>query len=616
MPKTTKLKVIATEVIKPLKPSVASPKKTKEANGESDMPTLAKLREWLNYAKLASQKKHWEYFVVDQFLRGNHNIRGNPEENTIVVTRKTESISYPINKIYSTFRAVRAFVTRHKPKVEVDITDLTDEAKTYARRANKILERDNQLNNGRRLNKEWAYYGIKYGMGLREIGYDKVKKCAIRWSVDPTDLFIGAKTGKLEDAPYLIKSVIRTVGYWNQKFPDKNIVPDNEVAEDEYKKLGIELNYNMTQTSGLSEDEQTAIGYECWYRVFKPNKNKGLVNRVLFTKTEILSFEETPYTEYPFVVYEAEVLPNELYPDGHLKHVIAPQRLLNLLNTQLLEYNHIVNRGRFLKDKNSGFRAIYAKEGQIIEKNAGKRVDVLPPPPLNPALFNQLGLSQEWIEDIGGQHDASLGATPERVTSGRAIETLQLGDSNNISDLRDNFEDALAEEAAWILKVYSLFEEEGFVLEDKLPDGEIDKFGVIGEKARMGTIPEKYFIEDNGSYCDVCAILPDNQVKVSVTSELGETKQARLELLMKLVDMGLPFKTLLEHLEFPNVDTILQRIAEEATAEMMMEKMKQLPQPGALPPPGGAGIPPLEAPVNEETLGELRNIRDQLGQIG
>ena len=583
--------------------SMGAPARLTKSDGDkTKAPNLTTLQSWWQYAYGLARKKHWEYFVIDQFLKGNHNIKGNPNDNTILVTKKSDTIFYPINKMYSTFRAVRGYVTRHKPKVDVIPSKSSDEAKNYARRANRLLERDNSLNNNRRLNKEWVYYGVKYGLGWRQIGYDQTKKVSIRWTIDPNDLWVGAKTGEVEDAPYLIKTLVRTVGYWKNKYPKADVSADNRTSAEEYKELTDEINNQFSQNGALTNDEQTTLGYECWYKLFEKNSLGGLVNKCLFLENQILDFQETPYTEYPFIPYKAEVSPNEMAPDGHMKHIISPQRLFNLLNTQLLEYNHIVNRGRFVKDKNAGFNAIFAKEGQIIEKNPGKSLQVLPPPPINPSLREQLTYSEQWIEDIGGQHDASMGAAPERVSSGRAIETLQLGDSNNIADLRDNFEDALGKEAAWILKMYSLFEKDGLVLEEEKKNGELDTFGIVGKSAYGENTPKKYYMEDNGTYCDICAVLPDNEVKVSVTSELGETKFARLDLLMRLVEMGLPFKTLLEYLEFPNTTDILERIAEESVADMMLEKTGQPPVPGVPPPPQGVATPgvPPPPPLEEE----------------
>lgn len=588
---TTAPKGFAQPIASPAKSSEKGPSPTKA-------PELSVLTGWLSFAKDAAQQKHWEFFVIDQMLRGNSNVRGNPSDNSVIVTRRTESISYPINKLFSTFRAVRAFVTRNQPIIDVEVAEYSDEAKTYARRANAIIRRDNQLNNYRRINKEWSYYGIKYGLGWRQVGYDPEKKCCIRWSVDPFDLLVGSKTGKAEDAPYLIKSIVRTIGYWKNKYPKAVVAPDNLAAADEYKRLAMQIQYQDTQAATQNINEQTAIGYECWYRVFEKNKAGGLINKVLFTDKEVLDFVETPYDEYPFIPYESEIIPNEVYPDGNIKHAIPAQRMLDLLNTQMLEYNHIVNRGRFLKDKNSGFKVIYAKEGQIIEKNPGKQVQVLNPPSVNPLLQTQLEMSNSFIEEITGQNDASKGIAPYAGASGAAIENLQTADSNNISDLRDNFEDALAKEATWILKMYSLFEKDGIVVNDQINDEKVDQFAVMGSEALNYAgrkTPEKYYIEDNGGYCEVCSILPKNHVKVSVVSQLGETKQARTELLFRLQKAGLPFQTMLKLMEFPNADDIIQRIAEETVADMALEAMKAnaaAAAQGPMGPGSPAGGPP------------------------
>ena len=125
--------------------------------------------------------------------------------------------------------------------------------------------------------------------------------------------------------------------------------------------------------------------------------------------------------------------------------------------------------------------------------------------------------------------------------------------------------------------MYSLYEAEGIVMNETVDDKD-QQFAMVGKEAysTMGKeVPEQMVMEDNGTYYDTCGILADNQVKVSVSSQLGETRQARLNLLMELVKLGLPFKFLLEHLEFPNTSDILERIASESLAEMMMQSMGQ-----------------------------------------
>jgi hypothetical protein len=433
-------------------------------------------------------------------------------------------------------------------------------------------------------------------VGYRQVGFDKEKHVSVRWSVDPFDLGIGSQNGKPEDAPFLIKSIVRTVGYWRNKFPKSNVTPDNKVADDEYKQLTMQIENPMAGQIPIRDEEQTALGYEAWYRVYKENKMGGLINKCLFTKNEVLDATETPYKEFPFIAYESDIIPNEAHPEGHLKHQISPQRLYNLLNNQMLEYNYLVNRGTYQFPKGSGFEVIKAKEGRLIRHNQGKPITPVPPPPINPSLQWQIQKADDDMQLVGAFNDASFGKMPSSNASGDLVEALQMGDTNNILELRENFEDALSLEASMILNMYSLFEE-GFDLEDKYnKEGEetIDRFRVIGEKANMGKkLGGRYFSDDNGSYLDYLKVTEDNKVKVTVTSELGETRSARMNILMKLVELGLPLKFLFEQIEFPNTDDIMQRIAEEAVGGMAMDRLGQAGgqpvQPGqpATPPKGG-----------------------------
>ena len=83
-------------------------------------------------------------------------------------------------------------------------------------------------------------------------------------------------------------------------------------------------------------------------------------------------------------------------------------------------------------------------------------------------------------------------------------------------------------------------------------------------------------------------VTTDNKVSVSVKSELGETKEERMNLLFKLVEAGMPIKYLFELLQLPNGDEIMERIADENLAEItqnqQMQAMQQEPQQA---PPGG-----------------------------
>lgn len=555
--------------------AVAKDSKGKDvsSNKEVDFSTL---QSWLSYSKDLARPKQWEYFVIDQFLKGNQNITGNPQDNTITVGK---DIAFPINKLAPIYRSYKSYVTRNKPKIEVTPNDTEEASITEARRQNALLRRDNRLNNIRKLNREWVAYACKFGVGYRQVGYDKTKHLSTRWTVDPRDMLFGSTQGNFMDNPYIIKSVVRTMGYWKNRYPKANVSADNEPASDEYKKLSIQI--EQYQSAGqVNNDEQTAIGYEAWYRLFKPNSKGGYINKCLFTDSGVVDQIETPYKEYPFVEYQLELDPNEMYPENPIKQLISPQRLYNTLNQQLVEYNFIVNKGRYQFAKDSGFEQINTEQGQLIRHNLGRPVTALPPAPINPALQWQLENTSNDLQILSAQNDASLGKAPFAGASGDLVEALQFGDANQLIEFRENFEDALALEAQLVLSMYDLFEDEGFTMVDD-EEKEPDQFFVRGKRA-SDIEPDKdgkVFIEDNGSYVDYLRVTSDNNVKVSLTSEFGETKQARLNFLSKLVGLGLPISFLLKYLEFPDIDDIEKRVAEEFVVQQMQEQKQETQQP-------------------------------------
>jgi hypothetical protein len=223
----------------------------------------------------------------------------------------------------------------------------------------------------------------------------------------------------------------------------------------------------------------------------------------------------------------------------------------------------------------------------------------MPIPPINPALQWQIGYADDSRQLIAAQNDATLGKTPFAGASGDLVEALQSGDANQLQEFRDNFEDALAQEAQMILTMYDLFEGEGFLVEDESDSKNPETFFAIGKTAAQATkwqpdLGEKVWVEDNGSYLDYMRISTSKNVHATLTSDLGETKQARLNFLSKLVELGLPLTFLLKNLEFPDIDDIEQRIAEEAVIQDMQQQQAQAgqgaQQPGQSPVTPGINV--------------------------
>jgi hypothetical protein len=119
--------------------------------------------------------------------------------------------------------------------------------------------------------------------------------------------------------------------------------------------------------------------------------------------------------------------------------------------SSIAEYNQIMNKIKYVTDKGAGVRIINNEHGQIIEKKRGYNITTQAISPISQAIYQQIDYAGSFIEDIGAMHDASKGRIPAGAKSGRAIEALQVGDSNNMSELVENIEDFLEDVYEYIL---------------------------------------------------------------------------------------------------------------------------------------------------------------------
>ena len=79
------------------------------------VPDKSVLDGWYTFSYEAARKKHWDFYVIDQFLRGNHNVRGNPNDNTIVISKPhimQGSINYRIETARNFYNIPRNICNR------------------------------------------------------------------------------------------------------------------------------------------------------------------------------------------------------------------------------------------------------------------------------------------------------------------------------------------------------------------------------------------------------------------------------------------------------------------------------------------------------------------------
>lgn len=529
----------------------------------------------------------WQWFVYDNFVRGNHFVKWNKDTSTIETVASKNVMRFPINKIYSTLRSVRGFVTKYDPKWEVYPSSRAKTANRDARLKGKLLDEIWYQDNLKALSKAKVYDGLKFSVGIVELGWDNAKQKVTFTRIDPFDLFFGGGQG--EGVTRITKAIKKNVEQLENdpKYKGYKGILDSESDDEasEAKQTIEQINYGY---QNKAEDDETCILRETFYLTEKPNSLGGRVNIATYTSTAFLRHVETKYDSLTdiFKIYKADVNPGENYGEGWVKHLIPPQKMLDILESQTMEYHHMFAKGRYIVPKNSGAKLITSENGIILEHNPGKRPVVENAPSMTASVEQQIQRFNVYLEDIGGQHDASLGRIPTGATAGVAIEALQEGDANNLKDLVENFNIDLVDTARGIFKMYAknLVTTKVIETDDLDQDGKPNHFAIIGEDATNK--PE--FVTVDGERIPVIVIRNDEKVKVRVGSWLAYNREALESRVYKHYTAGLiDRKTALEALDYIDPDGIISRAVNEEVVKTMtsmvppgMEMANQPQEPG------------------------------------
>jgi len=539
----------------------------------------------------------WDWYIRKLFVSGQQFLKWNRR------TKQVESPPLPeqevrvtVNKIYTTLRAVRSYVTKFQPKWEVMAEDVSDDGMEAAKRKDDMLDYVYIVHNMKRKIKELVQNGLIYSVGFWEIGWDEQADdnegdIFIR-SIDPFDLYIDPAATTLHDASYVIKTVRKTIQdlkanpiYSNLD----NIKGDNKLAASELKARFIRG--EQGENKELDNDLATVILKEIYVREPQEDGTSKIKRAAFIDNTLVRPEETTEMDRFPFVMYQADTDPLEIYGDGWVKNLIPVQRVINKLEGLILGYNDIFAKGKYVVDKDSGVRVINNRHGQIIEKKRGTSVDPIPLQGLPPTVRDQVNNFNLYIEDIGGAHDASLGRVPQGAKAGVAIEALQAGDANNLNELRDNLEDALIEAANLVFWNFATYRKTTKLVRPKREEEKDTFFNVIGENAdnkpkKVGKIP-------------VYEIKKNNDVRVYIGSWLAYNKEAELEKLLQLAEAKIIDRaTLLKYFNFPNVQEIVDKVrAEQGIDAPPGEGVAQ-----ETPPPNGGQVP--QAPQGPPIGGE------------
>lgn len=569
---------------------------------KKDNKIMQKMEKWWNKSKSNRKDVDWNWFIYDLWVNGYHYAKWDRDTKTITTTvRDKGKPKVVVNKTFTTLRAVRNFALRNKPRGEVVPIEWEQEDIEEAQDINRYLDYIHEKLTLQHKLRASVWHALKYSVGYWQVIWDDqaedgAGEIDIR-VIDPFDLYWDPNARDEKEARYAILAVKRNIE--ELKNDDKYDTKEVEKIEDDRKLAASSLKSRLMkidrQSYGQDGNKGTVIVKECWYKEWNKKEEKYEVKVGAMAGGRLIRKpEDTGLEDLPFFTLKSDVEPLKMYGTGWVKNLIPVNRLLNRLESQLAEYNDLMNRGKYVVDKGAGVRVINNENGQIIERKRGYNVEQMRISPISTGIYQQISNANRYIEDIGGAHDASLGRIPAGAKSGRALEALQVGDSNNMSELVENIELFLEDVFEYAIGLASEKYQFARNIHPLTESGAREFMKVIGEGA--SNQPEE------------ATVLPKKTlVDVKIGSWLAETMQARREVLKELYQLqAIDRQTLLQGYEIGNIADILKRTKEQASQEQAQQISGATLQQGL--EQGMEGEQQQQVPPGQQAIAAVRSI--------
>lgn len=554
----------------------------KEVRGK-EVDLLAKFQVWFDASKNWRQKYDWQWFNSEHYYRGNQYILFNKTTNQIITPpNPSNRIRLTINKIFPICRSIRNFATSYRPKWEVQANSTESEDLNNAERSADTLDFYYDYLHMQRKTKEAALHMAKYGVGIFQygwdddaVGLDNQEGEVDVWVLDPFDVYFdpaGAETGDVQNCRFIDKAIVKPVqeilNNPNYKgVTEADLTGTTKRAVSDYKNMLIQNRTNM-DVSDDTGDLRSVVLHETWYKISA--KKDGEIEEQVWVASwvegHLLRNEQTEFEKYPIEICASDNNPGELYGEGVVKNLIPVQKALNRLESQILEYNNVVNVGRMVIRKDSGVSKITNETGDILEANdPNGDVRELRIGGLAPDIHQQVVRLITYMEDISGAKEAFMGGLPSGVTSGVALESLKAQSANNLQDFKDNLEDCLARVGQGILEMIAMHYVVPRMVKGRMASKKSFKImGQVGVE-EDGVIGENQFV-----------IGKQNRVKVTIGSGLAYTPEGRRNALKELLQMKvIDPQTYLEHMEFGDVQGIVRRLQQQSFNDAMMQNISK-----------------------------------------
>lgn len=468
------------------------------------------------YLRDSRRRYDYEWFINDTYYNNNISLKYN------TTNRRVQSISSEkmndkvvINKVKQQVRGIVNFLNSEHPSVGVRAGDQADDAYLRAKKEKHLCDywyRHLKLN---KVAKKVSLDGAKYGIGWVKVLYDQdalapttpfttnsgdtkdetygeimIARC------DPFEIYPDLLAQDKADMRYIIHAPVRTIAELKANPLYRNtdkITADSRLAASQMRQSQLRLNISNANSSatGQVNGMDTVVVLE----IFRKKYVNGNWEVWVTTRTEngvLLRNEKWVMDEFPFEFFQTDIAGMALESKGVIHDIREPNRALNEMVSQVHETARIMGKLNWLMPRGSNVNVITDQTGQFIEYDitpggAPRQADAINLPTYIMQHISQL---TSFIEDISGMHASFNGRAPFAQASGDLVNELSAGDQNNLTMMRDNYDDFFVSVFKLALKTAKA----NYKVTRRFPSADDDEFG---ETAWLEIKPGEICIKDD-----------------------------------------------------------------------------------------------------------------------
>lgn len=423
-----------------------------------------------------------------------------------------------------------------------------------------------------------------FGSGLVNVAYDPSDKEIILPSLDPENVLIDPylkDSAKINKAEYIILSEVQPLSYILKRFKNsKHVTPDMNVSsyqvaskrgfssllprKYQYKK---DLQPSAIPRATIQEfflkdrslnmcDKEVQIGSK-WVQ---PHKELYPTFRhILRSGNVILVDERCPYWDGnpPIELFNWRNDLDSVWGRSEAENLLDSQETLNKMLSIFLENAIKMSNVMWIGDRDAldptEWDSLTDAPGAIVKKNPGRELRRESPVALPPHYLDVVGLMKEFIKNLSNETDVSRGEKAGKLTSGQAVETLQMAAQTLIRKKARLME-------SFLMRVFQkvisrIFQ---FYTTDRL----FYMFGKDGKMKEFMFIRNTFLEALKKGKIDPQQAFREFRFTIAPGSSLNLTRVQRSMMASQLFQMGaIDEEALLEQVDFPDRDEVSKRVA-------------------------------------------------------